>query len=305
MGTPAFAVSALSALADAGHELVGVYTQPDRPVGRGRRTRPPPVKAHALERGLQVFQPPSLRADEDARRLRALAPDVVVVAAYGLILPDDVLDAPRLGCLNVHPSLLPKYRGPSPVAAAILAGDEVTGVTLMEVTASLDAGPVVAQRRLRVRPEETAGELTARLFHLGGCLAVAALPRWAAGETAAAPQDDAQATMTRLLTREDGEIDWNAPAERIARQVRAYEPWPGSFTRWNGRRLKVLQASVSQAGGAGDAPGTVVSGPDGAPVVATGDGVLRPGNVQLEGRRPTDAAAFARGQPGFLGSRLA
>ena len=304
MGTPAFAVPVLSALVDAGHDLVAVYTQPDRPAGRGRRARPTPVKAHAAERGLDVFQPESLRRDEDARRhLSDLAPDVIAVAAYGLILPDDVLGAPRLGCLNVHPSLLPKYRGPSPVASAILAGDEVTGVTVMEVTERVDAGPVVARRRLRIRADETTGELTGRLFHLGGCLMVAVLPRWASGEAEASAQDDSEATLTRLLTREDGEIDWTAPAERIALQVRAYDPWPGSFTRWEGRRLKVLEASAARAEH-GDPAGTVVSGHDGVLGVATGDGVLRPGRLQMEGRRAVDAAAFARGQPGFVGSLL-
>ena len=192
------------------------------------------------------------------------------MAAYGLYLPDDVLNASRVGCLNVHPSLLPRYRGPSPVAAAILAGDEVTGVTVMEVTERVDSGPVVARRRLRMRTDETTGELTARLFHLGACLMVAVLPGWASGEIEATPQDDAEATMTRMLTRGDGEIDWTAPAERIARQVRAYKPWPGSFTRWDGRRLKVLEASASRADSGGVATGTVVAGLDGVPGVVTG-----------------------------------
>ena len=305
MGTPDFAVPVLSALVDAGHDLVAVYTQPDRPLGRGRRTRPTPVKAYALERGLDVFQPESLRKDDLARRrLSDLALDVIVVAAYGLYLPADVLEAPRLGCLNVHPSLLPKYRGPSPVAAAILAGDEVTGATVMEVTERVDSGPVVARRRLRIRAGETAGELTGRLFRLGACLMVAVLPQWAAGEIEASPQDDTQATMTRLLTREDGAIDWTAPAERIARQVRAYDPWPGSFTRWDGRRLKILEATASRADPGGVATGTVVAGLDGVPGVVTGEGVLRLGKLQMEGRRALDAPAFARGQAGFVGARL-
>ena len=304
MGTPAFAVPVLSALVDAGHDVVAVYTQPDRPLGRGRRTRPTPVKAYAVERGLNVFQPASLRKDEDARRrLADLAPDVIAVAAYGLILPAAALEGPRFGCLNVHPSLLPKYRGPSPVASAILAGDEVTGVTVMEVTERVDSGPVVARRRLRIRPDETTGEMTGRLFHLGGCLMVAVLRQWASGEIEAAPQDESQATMTRLLTREDGEIDWTAPAEHVARQVRAYDPWPGSFTRWDGRRLKVLEASATGAEH-GESAGTVVSGSDGSLGVATGDGMLCLGRLQMEGRRAVDAAAFARGQPGFVGSRL-
>ena len=304
MGTPDFAVPVLSALVDAGHDLAAVYTQPDRPLGRGRRTRPTPVRAYAVERGLEVLQPESLRGDAGARRrLADLAPDVIAVAAYGLILPDEVLDAPRLGCLNVHPSLLPQYRGPSPVASAILAGDEVTGVTVMEVTQQVDAGPVVARRRLRVRADETAGELTDRLFRLGACLMVAVLPGWASGEIEASPQVDAEATMTRMLARVDGEIDWSAPAELIARQVRAYDPWPGSFTSWDGRRLKVLEASASRADHGG-AAGTVVSADDGSPGVVTGDGVLRLGSVQMEGRRAVEASAFARGQPGFVGSRL-
>ena len=284
MGTPAFAVPVLSALVDAGHDPVAVYSQPDRPLGRGRRTAPTPVKAYALERGLDVLQPESLRRDVVARRrLSDLAADVIVVAAYGLYLPDDVLKAPRLGCLNVHPSLLPKHRGPSPVAAAILGGDDVTGVTVMEVAERVDSGPVVAWRRLRIGAYETAGDLTGRLFRLGACLMVAVLPQWASGEIEASPQDDSEATTTRLLTRDDGAICWASPAERIARQVRAYDPWPGSFTHWDGRRLKVLAASAALAGGEGGSAGRGGVGPR-----------RRPGRRNRRRRAPPWQAADGR-----------
>ena len=256
MGTPGFAAPVLPALMDAGHDIAGVYTQPDRPSGRGRRSRPSGVKALAVERGLRVFQPESLRRDEGARRdLASLGPDLTVVAAYGLYIPSDVLAAPRLGCLNIHPSLLPLYRGPSPVASAILNGDGVSGVTVMVVTERMDAGPIVAQKETPIGPEETTPELTARLFQMGAELLLEVLPGWQRGDIRPREQDESRATLTRRLSRDDGRIDWSRPAAEIARRVRAYDPWPGSFTYWRGKMLKMSGVSVLPKPAAGRGAG--------------------------------------------------
>ena len=296
----------LEAVIGAGHDVIGVYTRPGRPAGRGRRPSTPEVQRYALDRGIPVFQPVSLRRDEEARRhLIELAPDVIVVAAYGLFLPADILESPPLRCLNVHPSLLPRHRGPSPVATAVLDGDEATGVTVMRLDEGMDTGPIVAQEETAIGPEETTEELTARLFRMGADLLVETLLRWARGEVQARPQDEAQATATTRLSREDGEIDWGRPAAYTARQVRAYLPWPGSFTHWQGRLLKVLEASAHGPDSeASFDVGRVVS-LDGRGVgVATGDGILGLRRVQLEGRRPVSAAELLAGHPDFIGSVL-
>ena len=304
MGTPGFAVPVLSALLDAGHDVVGLYTRPDRPAGRGRHLATPEVKRFALERKIPVFQPSSLRRDETARQeLAGLSPDVIIVAAYGLFLPVEVLEMPPLRCLNVHPSLLPRHRGPSPVATAVLEGDEATGVTIMQLDEGMDTGPIVAQRKTPMGPEETAEELTVRLFQMGAELLVDTLPAWAGGEVQVRPQDDFQATVTKRLSRADGEIDWGHPADFIARQVRAYYPWPGSFTCWQGRLLKIIEASA--LGPNSDALGQVVSLDTGGLGVATGEGILELRRVQLEGRRPVSAAELLAGHPGLVGSLLA
>ena len=304
MGTPGFAAPVLSALMDAGHDVAGVYTQPDRPSGRGRRSRPSGVKALAVERGLRVFQPESLRRDEGARRdLASLGPDLIVVAAYGLYIPSDVLAAPRLGCLNIHPSLLPFYRGPSPVASAILNGDSVSGVTVMVVTERMDAGPIVAQRETPIGPDETTPELTARLFEMGAGLLLEVLPGWRRGDVSPREQDESEATMTRRLSRDDGRIDWSRPAEEIARQARAYDPWPGSFTYWRGKMLKLSAVSVVPSPQRSAGPGEVVPTPGGVGI-GTGDGLIAPGSLQIEGRRPAEPAEFARGYRDFVGAIL-
>ena len=303
MGTPAFAVPALDALSDASCDIVGVYTQPDRRSGRGRRITASPVKQAAIERGLSVFQPASLRRDAETRaHIASLQPDIIIVVAYGLFLPAETLAVPPLGALNIHPSLLPKHRGPSPVATAILQGDTTTGVTLMQLDAGMDSGPVIAQRETPIGADETAETLTARLFHIGAELLTATLPRWSAGEIAVAPQVKADATITSLLKREDGAIDWTRSADYIARQVRAYHPWPGTFTHWNGRQLKIHQASAPDMS-TDAAPGTVVALTEGVGV-ATGSGVLLLGRVQIEGRQATDTTDFARGYRDFTGSLL-
>ena len=305
LGTPEFALPSLERLLAGPDDVVGVYTQPDRPAGRGRAPSASPVKRFALAYGLPVYQPERLRRPEAIEQLRALLPDCLIVAAYGQILPQAVLDLPKHGALNLHPSLLPRHRGAAPVAGAILAGDEITGVTLMLVDAGLDTGPIIAQATLPVAPDDTTAVLTAKLALLAADLLIMSLPHWFAERLTPRPQDDAQATLTRQLTIEDRTLDWRQPASVLERRVRALQPWPEAATTWQGRLLKVLQASVlpPQAG----EPGLVVALPPGesAPVgVVTGEGVLGLLRVQMEGRRAMAAEEFLRGARGFVGARL-
>ena len=292
---------------EGGHKVVGVATQPDRPSGRGRGRGAPPVKRAAEELGLPVLQPASWRGEEAVEQVAALAPEAMVVAAYGRILPPALLRVPLLGTLNIHPSLLPRYRGPSPVAAALLAGEQTTGVSVMLIDEGMDTGPVLAQVEEPIRPEDTAETLTARLFRRGASLLAATLEPWARGEVLPQPQDDAQASYTRPLRKEDGAMDFRQPAERLWLQVRAYAPWPGTHTTWAGRRLKLLEVVPLPPTGAADQPGEVVplppSGP--APVgVATGDGVLGLLRVQIEGRQPVAVRDFLAGHAGFARAHL-
>ena len=304
MGTPEFAVPALGALLDAGHDVVGVYTQPDRRSGRGRRMTAPPVKEFAEGRGLPVFQPASLREDAAARRgIAELAPDAIIVAAYGLFLPEDTLAVPGLGCLNIHPSLLPRHRGPSPVATAILGGDETTGVTIMLLDEGMDTGPILAQRETRIGADETCDRLTDRLFDMGASLLTETLEEWSAGSISPIPQDNANATITRRLQRSDGRIDWNQSAESISRQIRAFTPWPGTFTTWRGRTLKILEAEPMEVA-QDEPPGKVIRMNGSGVAVVTSRGVLRLVRVQIEGRRASGIADFARGYADFVGSVL-
>ena len=285
MGTPDFAVPALGALLDAGHEVVGVFTQPDRRSGRGRRLSAPPVKEFAESRGLAVFQPASLREDAEAQqRISDLAPDAIVVAAYGLFLPDDTLAVPRLGCLNIHPSLLPCHRGPSPVATAILEGDETTGVTIMLLDEGMDTGPILNQSESRIGADETCDELTARLFDVGANLLTETLNLWSDSSITPTPQDDASATVTRRLQRSDGRIDWNDTAESIARRVRAFTPWPGTYTTWKDRTFKVIRAKSVAA--TFDVPAGNVVTPELPRWNRSDDGQRHPASSGSPGRRP-------------------
>lgn len=304
MGTPPFARRVLEALWETsgrGWDVVGVLTRPDKPVGRGQQLAWSPVKAFAEQHHLPVQQPRTLRQPAPLADLAGLQPDVIVVAAYGLILPQTVLDLPPYGCLNVHASLLPRHRGASPVTGALLAGDSVTGSTIMLMDAGMDTGPILTQASLAIAPGETAGELTARLAEHGAALLVDTLPRWLAGQLTPRPQDHDQATTTRLVRKEDGQIDWRLPAVRLGWHIQAYEPWPGAYTTWQGRLLKVRRALAVQDGSG--VPGSVqVTDADVSVVCGTGRLVLL--EVQLEGKRATDALAFARGQRDFAGSIL-
>lgn len=307
MGTPGFAVPVLEALLEGGHQVVGVVTQPDRPAGRGRARAASPVKRAAQDLDVPVLQPPSWRGEEAVGRVAAMAPEALVVAAYGRILPPALLRVPPLGTLNIHPSLLPRHRGPSPIAAALLAGEATTGVTVMLIDEGMDTGPILAQAEEPIRPEDTAETLTERLFHRGASLLSATLGPWARGDVPPQPQDDAQATYTRPLHREDGEMDFQHAAERLWRQVRAYTPWPGTHTTWAGRRLKLLDVVPVPAAGATAQPGEVVPLPPSAAAlvgVTTGDGVLGLLRVQIEGRGPVAVRDFLAGHAAFVGARL-
>lgn len=294
MGTPEFAVPSLEALLEVAR-VAAVVTQPARPTGRGLVSRPSPVEARARELDLPVLTPQRLR-DVEAE-LRAMAPELILLAAYGKLVPASLLELPRHGALNVHPSLLPRHRGPSPITTAILEGDRETGVTLMVITQELDAGPIVAQERVAIGDEETAEELEARLAALSAQMVREAVPAWVAGRLEAVPQDASRATATRLLKKEDGRLDWGEPAERLERRVRALAGWPGAYTRWRGKLLKVWRAGVE----AGQAePGVVLP----ELRVGTGRDLLRLRAVQIEGKRRMDAQAFLNGYREIVGERL-
>lgn len=318
MGTPQFAIPTLQRLIDwpSSEEtqlhVVGVVTQPDRPSGRGRQLQPSPVKVLAQRYGLPILEPKSLRTSQVLAELQVLQPDVIVVAAFGQILPPPVLELARFGCLNVHASLLPRWRGAAPVAAAILAGDDVTGVTIMRMDAGLDTGPILRQQSLGIAPDDTSESLTNRLAQLGAGLLCDTLPDWLSGNIEPQPQDEALATYAPQLKKEQGQINWYETADHVARKVRAYYPWPGAFTYWQGQLLKILKAAPAPEHqlnrgtrlGLDDdlSPGTVVALQ--VPAVVTGKGILYLREVQPAGKRPMPADAFARGAHGFLGGRL-
>jgi methionyl-tRNA formyltransferase len=303
MGTPDFSVPTLAELVHGPYHVVAVVTQPDKPSGRGRVLAASPVKQYAVTHGIPVLQPVSLRAPEAAAELTAYQPDVIVVAAFGQILRPAVLDLPPHGCINVHASLLPRWRGAAPVQAAILAGDQVTGSTIMRMDAGMDTGPLLAQAALAIRPDDTGGTLTGRLAQQGAALLAETLPRWLAGEVTPQPQDACLATLCRPVRKEEGWIDWTQPADAIARAVRAFNPWPAASAAWEGQPIKILRAMVaSDQGGAGE-PGRVVQSA-GSVAVMTGQGLLVLEELQLAGRGAMSAADFARGQRRFVGSLL-
>lgn len=312
MGSPAFAIPTLRRLVDSEHEVVAVYTQPDRQAGRGRALAAPPAKEWALSHGLPVHQPRRVSAPEAVEELAALKPDLIVIAAFGQILKQPVLDVPPRGVLNVHASLLPLHRGAAPIAAAILAGDADTGVTIMQVELALDAGPVLAARATPIADDDTTGTLTERLAELGADLLMEVLPGWLSGTLQARPQDETLATYAPPVSKEDALIDWDLPAVDIWRRVRAYNPWPVASTTLRGQPLRLLEARPLAAD-AGEAPGTVVpcppakpdsAGPEAAFAVETADGLLGVVRVQRAGRRAMSAAEFLRGERDLIGRRL-
>jgi len=307
MGSPEFAGTPLERLVLNRFEVVAVYTQPDRPSGRGRNIAFSPVKQAALKIGLKVVQPPKLKTTDVVAELSALLPDVIVVAAFGQILPKTVLAIPRYGCINLHPSLLPHHRGASPVAAAILAGDEFTGVSIMKMDEGLDTGPILVQAQIPVTGQDNTGTLSRKLSSIAADMLQDALLLWTRGELTPRPQKDGDATYSSPIDKEDGEIDWRRPAVNIGRQVRAYQPWPGSYTRWQGKRLEIIHGcplpwpEPLQAGQVLDLKKVSAKAAFG---VATGDGVLGICAVQLEGKRVTTAEEFLRGQRDLIGMKL-
>ena len=307
LGTPDFAVPSLASLHKAGPvhgwQVVGVGTQPDKPAGRGNQVAMSPVKQYAQEQRLPVLQPASLRKDPAAvESLAALAPDLLVVAAYGLILPSAVLSLPTFGSINVHASLLPVYRGASPITASILDGREETGVTIMLMDEGMDTGPSLRQQSESIQADDTTQSLSRRLALLGASLLVETLPHWLAGELVATPQSalPGEPSVCRLIRKEAGRIDWTKPAVTIERMVRAYTPWPSAYTTWRGEIFKVLEAGVVSGAAA---PGRIVDTPAG-PAAGTGEELLLLKTVQAAGKRSMPAAAFANGAAGFVGGEL-
>jgi methionyl-tRNA formyltransferase len=290
-GTPEFSVAALDALHAAGHRIVAVYTQPDRPAGRGRTLSASPVKRRAMELGLPVEQPATLRTPDSVAGLTAHDPDLMVVVAYGLILPQAILDVPRLGCLNIHASLLPRWRGAAPIQRAILAGDTRTGVTIMKMDVGLDTGPMLLVRSLDIGENENAGSLHDRLAALGAEAIVTAIDSWPAGSVVPVAQPPDGATYAAKISKQEGLIDWSRTAGEIARQVRAFNPWPVAETRWQGRQLRIWEAAP-RGDGPSAAPGTVVEAANGRLAVAAGSGALEVQRLQLAGRGATSAAEF-------------
>jgi methionyl-tRNA formyltransferase len=291
MGTPAFAATILQALIDAGHRLVAVYTQPPRPSGRGHRLHPSPVQLLAERHRLTVRCPASLRSDATQAEFAATGADAAIVAAYGLILPPPVLAAPRYGCINVHASLLPRWRGAAPVQRALLAGDKETGITIMQMDAGLDTGPILAQQAVQIDANTTAGELTDRLAALGASLIVETLDRLAGGTLRPRPQPADGVTYAPKLRREEARLDWRRPAAALERQVRAFDPWPGAYLVAGGERIRVLAAAAEPAPLTAP-PGTVL---DERLAIACSEGVLRPLRLQRPGRSALATAEFLRG----------
>jgi methionyl-tRNA formyltransferase len=311
-GSPEFALPSLEALLESHHEVVAVVSQPDRPSGRGHAATAPPVKLLALSRGLTTLQPENVSSPESVGTLRALEPDVFIVAAYGQILRQLLLDVPTGGILNVHASLLPRHRGASPVAAAIVAGDEVTGVTLMEMVRALDAGPMLARVEVPISPHDTTGTLEPRLAEAGAALLAESLDAWASGRLITTPQDESLVTYAPQIKRHDALLDWSLPAVELWRRVRAFNPWPVAYSHWRGEELRVLDAwpLVQESG---ELPGTVLpasSLPEEAAdseatfSVATGMGALAIRRLQRPGKRALGCAEFLRGQRDFIGQRL-
>ncbi|MDD5938342.1 MAG: methionyl-tRNA formyltransferase [Clostridiales bacterium] len=302
MGTPDFAVSSLRALIDAGHEICGVFTQPDKPKNRGMKLLPTPVKECALAHGIPVFQPVKLRDGTALAQIRELAPELIVVAAYGRILPQEILDCPPMGCINVHSSLLPKYRGAAPINWAILNGDRETGVTIMHMAAALDAGDIISQETTAIEPNETAPELTARLAELGGRLLVKTVAQIEAGTAARIPQNEGEVTLAPMLGKELSPLDFRKPAQVLHDQVRGLIPWPAATAEVSGIRCKIFTTRVEAGNGL---PGTVLdAGKKGLLVACGGDSALRILELQPDGGKRMRSADYLRGHSVEVGKAL-
>ncbi|MBN1140554.1 MAG: methionyl-tRNA formyltransferase [Deltaproteobacteria bacterium] len=304
MGTPEFAVSSLEALVTLGLPVVAVYTQPDRPKGRGNLLTAPPVKERAVALGIPVRQPAKLRDPAVVEELRALAPDLIVVAAFGQILPKSVLAIPRFGCINVHASLLPRFRGASPINKAILEGETETGITTMLMDAGLDTGPMLLRKALAIGFEESAGELHDRLARLGGEVLAETIELLRRGELRPEPQNDAASSYAPLLRKEGGRIDWSRPALELHNQVRGLDPWPGAYTFLAGTPLKLFRTLPLAGDGAGGKPGTIAAVDGEGVLVICGEGLLLVRELQFPGRKRLPVAEFRRGHPLAAGDIL-
>jgi len=292
MGTPDFAVPSLKLLSDAGYEIPLVITQPDKPAGRGKKLTPPPVKVVAKELGIPVYQPEKVKDNKELlEKLRELSPDLIVVAAYGRILPDEILELPKFKCVNVHASLLPEYRGASPIQSVLLDGKEKTGVTIMLISSELDAGDIISQREVKIEREDNAKTLHDKLAKVGAELLVETIPLYVLGKLKPIPQDHSKATYCKPITKDMGKIDWNLSAEKIFNMVRAFTPWPSAYTSFNGKRIKITKAEVCSGKGT---PGEVIKA-DKELIVATGDKALKILNLKPEGRKEISGEEFIRG----------
>ena len=297
MGTPDFAVGTLEALVASGHQVEGVFTQPDKPVGRKQELRPTAVKAAADKIGLPVYQPARIRNPENLEILKRLDPEVIVVVAYGQLIPQSILELPEYGCLNVHASLLPAYRGAAPIQWAVLNGEKTSGVTIMQMDAGLDTGDMLSQTEITLDPQETGGSLFERLSRAGAGLLVETLPKLQAGELHPRKQPKESTTAyARMIEKKDGIIDWNRTARQIDCQIRGLNPWPSAFTGLEGRQLKIWRASVSGEPDSKKSCGTVLGAEAGGIRVQTGEGILILEEIQLEGRKRMTAADFLRGR---------
>jgi methionyl-tRNA formyltransferase len=301
MGTPQFAVEPLRALVAAGHDIAGVVTRTDKPAGRGRTLTAPPVKLVAQELGLTVFQPKRVREPEFIEILRKRGPEAVIVAAYGQILPKEILTLPKFGCINIHASLLPAYRGAAPINWATIRGERETGITIMLMDEGMDTGAILMQENIPIGPEDTAGALTTKLSSLGAKLIIRALPLLASGKLAPVFQDGTKATMAPLLRKGDGLIDWDLSAREIHNRVRGLSPWPGAYSYLDGKMVKIITTGVLD--GTGE-PGLLYEREKNTLVAGTGGGLLRILSVQPEGKKPMAAGEFMRGHRGIAGKKF-
>ena len=304
MGTPDFSVPTLEALVASEHEVVGVVTQPDKPKGRGKEIHMSPVKECALQHNIPVYQPVRARDEAFVDEMRALNPDVMVVIAFGQILPKSLLELPKYGCVNIHASLLPKYRGAAPIQWAVINGDEETGITTMMMDVEMDTGDMLEKTVVKLDPEETGGSLFDRLSLLGGDLILSTLSKLEKGEITPVPQDHEKATYVKKISKSMGDIDWTMDAVSIERLVRGLNPWPSAFTRWNGKMLKIWEAKGLPDPDVKLPCGSVISASDEGLKIQTGAGVLCVTSLQLEGKKRMDTAAFLRGYQVAAGSMM-
>lgn len=304
MGTPDFSVPTLEALVASEHEVVGVVTQPDKPKGRGKEIHMSPVKECALQHNIPVYQPVRARDEAFVDEMRALNPDVMVVIAFGQILPKSLLELPKYGCVNIHASLLPKYRGAAPIQWAVINGDEETGITTMMMDVEMDTGDILEKTVVKLDPEETGGSLFDRLSLLGGDLILSTLSKLEKGEITSVHQDHEKATYVKKISKSMGDIDWTMDAVSIERLVRGLNPWPSAFTRWNGKMLKIWEAKVLPDPDVKLPCGSVISASDEGLKIQTGAGVLCVTSLQLEGKKRMDTAAFLRGYQVAAGSMM-